>query len=121
MARTATRRVVMIERRRWRGRVGFVIGQLSVGGAEGQLSELIGGLDRGRVEPVVYSLADAPAEARERLERYQTSVRVIGGRGITRARRLCEALLADRVDLIHSWLFIANSYALAARWLGAHS
>lgn len=99
-------------------RVALVIGQLTVGGAEGQLNELVRGLDRARFEPLVYSLVDTPGANRSRLEAAGVSVSVIGSVGVNRARRLARALQRDRVDLVHAWLFIANTYAWVASWLG---
>jgi glycosyltransferase involved in cell wall biosynthesis len=100
-------------------RIGLIIGQLTVGGAEGQLYELLRGMDRSRFEPTVYSLASAEGALPPRLASTGARVRVIGSAGLERARRLARALRADRVQLVHSWLFIANSYAWAARLAGA--
>lgn len=99
-------------------RVGMVIGQLTVGGAEGQLLELVRGLDRTRFEPVVYSLSEESGAMQSRFEAAGIPVERIGAVGPRRARRLAAACQRDRIDLIHSWLFIANSYAWAARCLG---
>ncbi len=99
-------------------RLGLVIGQLTVGGAEHQLTELARGLDRRCFEPVVYSLAEASSSVRATLESLDVPIRVIGSIGLERARRFAVQLARDRVELIHSWLFIANTYAWAARWGG---
>lgn len=99
-------------------RVGMVIGQLTIGGAEGQLLELVRGLDRQRFEPVVYSLSDQPGGMQPRFEAAGVRVDRIGSIGPTRARRLAAACRRDHIDIVHSWLFIANSYAWAARCLG---
>lgn len=102
-------------------RVGLIIGQLSVGGAEGQLRELVRRLDRGRFEPRVYCLAGTAGDLRAEIEAEGVPVRVVGSVGLPRARRLAAALREDRVDLVHSWLFVANTYAAAARLLGARA
>lgn len=102
-------------------RIGLVIGQLTVGGAEGQLYELLRGMDRGRFEPTVYSLAGGGAALAERLASSGTRVRLIGASGLERARRLARALREDGIHLVHSWLFIANSYSGAARLAGARA
>lgn len=102
-------------------RVGMVIGQLTVGGAEGQLLELVRGLDRSRFEPVVYSLSEESGAMQSRFEAAGIPVERIGAVGPTRARRLAAACHRDRIDLVHSWLFIANSYAWAARCLGVRA
>jgi glycosyltransferase involved in cell wall biosynthesis len=99
-------------------RVALVIGQLTVGGAEKQLGELVRGLDRGRFAPYVYSLTDAASTVRAYVKALDVPVRTVGGKGIGRALRLVRTLRADRVDLVHAWLFIANTYAFAARLLG---
>jgi len=99
-------------------RIALVIGQLTVGGAEGQLRELVRHLDR-RFLPTVYCLADSPAALRADLESMGVALRTIGSRGFGRARRLARQLRADRIDLVHAWLFIANAYALGARLCGA--
>src|ERR1051325_414737 len=91
-------------------RLGVVIGQLSVGGAEGQLCQLARRLDRARFEPSVYALLDTPSSARADLETAGVPVSIIGGAGVGRVRSLARALERDRIDLIHSWLFIANTY-----------
>jgi glycosyltransferase involved in cell wall biosynthesis len=45
----------------------------------------------------------------------------VGEGGLSRARRLAALLGEDRVDLVHAWLFIANTYAWMARCLGARA
>jgi glycosyltransferase involved in cell wall biosynthesis len=99
-------------------RLALVIGQLTVGGAEKQLGELVRGLDRRRFAPHVYSLADAAGAVRGALAALDVPVRTVGGKGAARAWRLKRALEADRIELVHAWLFIANTYAWAARRLG---
>jgi glycosyltransferase involved in cell wall biosynthesis len=102
-------------------RIGMVIGQLTVGGAEGQLLELIRGLDRDRFDPVVYSLSEQAGGMQPRFEAAGVRVERIGAIGWTRARRLAAACRRDRIDVVHSWLFIANSYAWVARRLGVRA
>jgi glycosyltransferase involved in cell wall biosynthesis len=99
-------------------RIALVIGQFSIGGAERQLSELVARIDRERFEPIVYGLAEGTEGFRSAVEETGVPVRIIGRRGIPRARRLADALRRDGVDLVHSWLFIANSYAWMTRFLG---
>lgn len=99
-------------------RVALVIGQLSVGGAENQLAELIRDLDRERFVPIVYSLSSEAGPVRASLERLGVQVRTVGSSGIGRARRLAAQLGGDGIELVHAWLFIANTYAWAARRLG---
>lgn len=95
-------------------RVGLVIGQLSTGGAEGQLRVFCEGVDRATVEPTVYCLSRTVEPYGPLLERAGVPVRVLGGGRAGRVRALRAALRADRVDLVHAWLFIANAFAWAA-------
>jgi glycosyltransferase involved in cell wall biosynthesis len=95
-------------------RVGLVIGQLSTGGAEGQLRLLCQGLDRLAVKPVVYCLSTHTDPYGALLERAGVPLRVISGGRIGRALRLRRALAADGIELVHAWLFIANAYAWTA-------
>lgn len=97
-----------------------MIGQLTVGGAEGQLMQVVRGL-AGRFEPIVFSLSEGPGALRDELVASGAAVYTIGGRGIGRARGLAVALNEHRVDLAHSWLFIANAYVGAARLLGSRA
>lgn len=98
-------------------RVGFVIGQLSVGGAEGQLCELLRHLAP-RFVPSVFCLADQPGQVADDLRRLNVEVCTVGSHGLQRAVRLGRMLRERHVDLVHSWLFIANGYAAAATALG---
>jgi glycosyltransferase involved in cell wall biosynthesis len=94
--------------------VGLVVGQLSTGGAEGQLLQLARGLDRRRFAPIVYCLSAQVQPNGERLERDGVTLRVTAARGVGRVRWLARAFRADQVDLIHAWLYIANAVAWSA-------
>ncbi len=100
-----------------RTRLGLIIGQLTVGGAEGQLAQLVRQLDR-RFEPIVYALSAQPAHVRSTLVERGVEVREITGSPPARAARLASAMRRDRMDVAHSWLFIANAYAAAATAAG---
>jgi glycosyltransferase involved in cell wall biosynthesis len=95
-------------------RVGLVIGQLSAGGAEGQLRLLCEGFDRRIVAPTVYCLSAATEPYGPLLKRAGVPLRVISGTALGRAVRLRRHLAADRIALAHAWLFIANALAWAA-------
>ncbi len=95
-------------------RVGLVIGQLSTGGAEGQLRLFCEGVDRAAIEPTVYCLSGTVEPYGPRLERAGVRVRVLTGGRTARVRALRRTLRADRIDLVHAWLFIANAFAWAA-------
>lgn len=99
-------------------RLGLVIGQLTVGGAEGQLGQLVRNLPD-ECQPTVYSLSSRAAPLRSQLEESGVTVREVAGTGLRRAAALAHALKEDDVDIVHSWLFIANAYAAAAKLLGA--
>jgi glycosyltransferase involved in cell wall biosynthesis len=93
----------------------LVIGQLSTGGAEGQLYQLCRGFDRAAVTATVYCLSARADPYGALLERAGIAVRVLASGGLIRALHLRRALAADRIDVVHAWLFIANAYAWAAR------
>jgi glycosyltransferase involved in cell wall biosynthesis len=96
----------------------MVIGQLSTGGAEGQLQALCAGLDAASARPVVYCLSPRTEPYGPALERAGITVRVLGGGRLGRVRALRAALAADRIDVVHAWLFIANAFAWAATRCG---
>jgi len=101
-------------------RVGLVIGQLSAGGAEGQLWLLCRELLRaGAATPIVYCLSDQVEPYRARIEATETVVRVITGNRLGRLTTLRRCLNADRIDVVHAWLFIANAFAWMAN-VGRH-
>lgn len=95
-------------------RVGLVIGQLTIGGAEGQLWLLCRALDRARVQLTVYCLSGQTAPYAERIMASGTPVRVVAGGRVTRVRALRRWLAVDQIHVVHPWLFIANSFAWAA-------
>ncbi len=94
--------------------MGLIIGQLTTGGAEGQLRLLCEGFDSARVRATVYCLSPEVEPYGPRLEAAGIPVRVIGGSRLGRLRRLRRQLRADRIRVAHAWLFIANAYAWAA-------
>ena len=97
-------------------RIGLVIGQLGYGGAEGQLYELVRALrDDARV--VVYCLSDRTEPYGPMLEQLGVAVRVMPARGsfdLGRVLALARAIRADRVELVHAFLYIATAYAYLA-------
>src|SRR5882672_2006611 len=97
-------------------RVGLVIGQLTTGGAEGQLRLLCEGFDRSAISPTVYCLSDQTEPNGTLLERAGIPVHALAGGQLDRAKRLRRALTADRIDVVHTWLFIANAYGWAANF-----
>jgi glycosyltransferase involved in cell wall biosynthesis len=95
-------------------RVGLVIGQLTTGGAEGQLWLLCRDLDRRRFTPIVYCLSDDTAPYAESIAASGVRVRVVSGGRLTRVRTLQRWLAADRIGVVHAWLFVANGFAWVA-------
>jgi glycosyltransferase involved in cell wall biosynthesis len=102
-------------------KVCLVIPTLVKGGAEKQLTLLAAGLDRARFEcHVVVLTHSGPYETVLREQGIQ--VHVIGKRGKldpTAYFRLARKLKELRPDVVHTWLFAANSYGrMAARRAG---
>ena len=96
-------------------KVALVIGQLTAGGAEGQVAVLCRGLrDSGRFAPIVYCLSERTEPYGPLIEAAGVPLRAIGGGRLARLRRLRQWLDADRVDVVHAWLLIANAYAWLA-------
>ncbi|MFN8643937.1 MAG: glycosyltransferase [Candidatus Binatia bacterium] len=99
-------------------RVGMVIGQLSTGGAEGQLRQLCEGLEPEVARPTVYCLSGQTEPYGPLLASAGVPLRIVRGGRIGRVRALRAALAADRIDVVHAWLFIANAFAWAATRCG---
>jgi glycosyltransferase involved in cell wall biosynthesis len=98
-------------------RLGLVIGQLGVGGAERQLYELVSRIDRTRFQCVVYCLSERTAPFGPMIQDAGAPVRVLRRGGhfdASRILRLALAMRRDRIDIAHSFLFLANAYAWAA-------
>jgi glycosyltransferase involved in cell wall biosynthesis len=94
--------------------IGLVIGQLTAGGAEGQLALLARALRGTRYRPIVYCVSGNREPIGRELEEDGVELRVFPGPRPGRVLRLSRALAADGVRLVHAWLFIANSYAWLA-------
>ena len=95
-------------------RVGLVIGQLTTGGAEGQLWLLCRALDRARCRLTVYCLSDQTTPYGQQIAASGILLRVVSGGRLARVRALRRWFAADRIHVVHAWLFIANSFAWAA-------
>lgn len=100
-------------------RVGLVIPTLDRGGAEKQLCLLASRLDRDRFDPHVFVLTRS-GPRQSFLEAAGVPVTVIGKRwkGDPSAWwKLAAALRKQKLDLVHTWLFAANSFGrTAALW-----
>ncbi len=103
-----------------RYRIGFIIDDLSFGGAQKQLAVLAGSLPTEFI-PRVYCLSEQGRPFGEMIERKGTCVRYfkrLSHFDIFRLAALRRKLAADEVDLVHSFLYASNAYAfLAARIL----
>ncbi len=97
-------------------RLGLVIGQLTYGGAEGQLYELARALrDTHRV--TVYCLSSAREPFGGRIEAAGVPVRVLENKRNLDPGRilgLARALREDRIEIAHAFLYIASAYAYLA-------
>jgi glycosyltransferase involved in cell wall biosynthesis len=95
----------------------FIIGQLSLGGAEQQLYYLLAGLDRSRFRPIVISLGPKPDEYWEQpIIRLGIPVHYIPrhfGRTL-RALRIADVLRVQKIKIVHGWVFHSNPYAAMA-------
>ncbi len=94
-------------------RVGHVIGQLTAGGAEGQLRLLTCAPTR-RHTPFVYCLSERLDPYGRILDDHDVPVRLVGGGRLSRVTRLRDLLARDGVNIVHSWLYIGNAYAWAS-------
>ena len=95
----------------------FIIGQLSLGGAEQQLYYLLAGLDRSRFRPLVISLGPKPDEYWvQPIIRLGIPVHHIPRRfGRTlRALRIADVLRVQKIQIVHGWVFHSNPYAAMA-------
>ena len=97
-------------------RIGLVIGQLTYGGAEGQLYELARGVSRQR-EVFVYCLSEQLGPYGRLLEAAGIPVRTLPARrhfDPARVVALSRWLRRDAIGLVHAFLFIASAYAYLA-------
>jgi glycosyltransferase involved in cell wall biosynthesis len=95
-------------------KIGLVIGQLSAGGAEGQLALLARALRGSRYRPIVYCVSGQSRPIGDELAAEGIELRCFPGSPASRVPRLARAFSADGVALVHAWLFIANTYAWLA-------
>jgi glycosyltransferase involved in cell wall biosynthesis len=96
--------------------VALIIGQLTYGGAEGQLYELAKGL-RAPWRPIVYCLSGSGEPYGAKLRAAGVAVRMIPAMApmdLTRVVRLALWLRRDRIRVAHAFLFIASAYTYLA-------
>lgn len=72
---------------------------------------LVRELDRARFVPIVYCLSAATEPFGSQIVGSGTTLKILDGSPVHRVRRLRRELAADGVDLVHSWLYVANAYA----------
>src|SRR5262245_14148239 len=102
-------------------RIAYVIGELTKGGAEYQLHELLRHLDRGLFAPCVFALAAGGwwAEAIGRLGIRVEEIPRRSSADVRRLARLRARLRAFAPDVLHTILWPANTYGpLASLGLG---
>lgn len=97
-------------------RICYIIGQLDNGGAEKQLYELVKGINKDLFDPVVISLSQGGSWSREfrKLDIKVIELQRRKHREFARLFRLFKLLKAIRPDLVHTYLFSANSYGRIA-------
>jgi len=97
-------------------KVCYVIGQLTKGGAERQLFELVSGLDRKSFDPVVISLSSGGYWAGE-MKKAGVRVFELWRNKSFEFRRfvgLVKLIRSLRPDIVHTYLFAANCYGRIA-------
>ena len=97
--------------------LGLVIGQLSFGGAEKQLYELVTRLDRKRFNPVVFCLSESEIPYGEKIRKRNIKVHILKRRShfdVIRLLRLVYLFRKERIDVVHSKLFISVAYSYLA-------
>ncbi|GIW39866.1 MAG: hypothetical protein KatS3mg076_0443 [Candidatus Binatia bacterium] len=95
-------------------RIGLVIGQLTAGGAERQLSLVARALRSWGWEPIVYSTSEKTDPFGDEIRAAGVPLRAFGGSPPERVARLRAALVGDGVRVVHSWLYLGNAYAFLA-------
>jgi glycosyltransferase involved in cell wall biosynthesis len=101
-------------------RIGFVISHLSHGGAQRQIYELVRRISPEHFQCFVYSLSEMISPYGGMITETGAKLRVIKREGhfeVDRIFKLAALLRKDRVDILHSFLFVANGYACPARLL----
>jgi glycosyltransferase involved in cell wall biosynthesis len=101
-------------------RIEYVIDHLNVGGAQRHLVELFSGMDRGRFAPQV-CVAKGGGAITGVLERMDIPVRsfdlgpTLGEpRTLTSLLRMARRLRAERVDIVHGYLYLGNILGVLA-------
>ena len=100
--------------------VAYMLNQFEDGGAERQLIELIRRLDRTRFRPLLF-LGSAGGVIADELPSLDIPIRFVRGRAGSKLAfvSLARELRRENVDIVHSWMFAANTWGrLAGRLAG---
>lgn len=100
--------------------IAYIIGQLTHGGSERQLYELVRSLDKRRYKPIVICLSEAKEPYGPMLKNEGIHVYYLNrSKNYDLKRVLLTARLLDRenVDIVHSYLHIGNGYGILAAML----
>ena len=97
-------------------RVCYIIGQLTKAGAEKQLYELVKGIDKNMFCPIVISLSEGGywAEEIEKLNIRVFEIPRKKSKELGRLLKLAKLLNIIKPDIVHTYLFSANSYGRIA-------
>jgi glycosyltransferase involved in cell wall biosynthesis len=94
----------------------YIIGQLTIGGAEKQLYELVRGINREKFQPFVISLSEGGYWSKEiqQLGIQLIEMRRKKNREFARLFKLIRLLRKIKPEIVHTYLFPANSYGRIA-------
>ena len=98
-------------------RIGYIIGQLSHGGSERQLYELVVRLDKKKFESVVICLSQSKEPYGPLLQNAGVKIYYlsrVANVDIRRVFSIIRILLNEHIDIVHSFLHIGNGYGVIA-------
>ena len=94
----------------------YIIGQLTMGGAEKQLFQLVRSIDKKKFQPVVISLSEDGfwAEEIRKIGIQVMEIRRHKSKEFNRLIKLIKFLRKEKPDIVHTYLFSANTYGRIA-------
>lgn len=98
-------------------RIAYIIGELTHGGAEKQLFELVKGLDKKQFSPIVICLSEDKEPYGPLIEALKIPVYYLKRKTSYEIKRiLCLAILLKKIeiDVVHTFLHIGNGYGVIA-------
>lgn len=98
------------------GNIAYIIGELGYGGAEKQLYYLVKNIDRNRYRVIIICLSEINNPYGLKLKEY-VKIYYLKSKGhydISRLKQIISILKNERIDIVHSYLHIANGYAVNA-------